>query len=389
MLSYSRMTGYLLRRSAQILVTFLVFLTVVFFMIQAQPGDITTFYVGNPKITPEARQAVQHALGLDKPLWQQYISYVTGFFQGNLGVSFGNFPRSVTSVIMERLPRTVLLFGTATVVSFYLGFVLGKIMAWRRGRAIEYITTVGGVYLYTVFTPWFALVLLWLFSLRLGWFPVGKFIDPQVWIRAPVDSNYVFYRILFTVAALGLLVPLALWALARWRVARSGLLLWGGLVAAIGITIGMWATSGVGHLAWDIVKHMILPVLTLTLISFAGTMLLMRNSMLETLREDYVLAARAKGLPDNVVRDKHAARNALLPVVTSFIFSLAFALDGGVITETIFSWPGMGLTLLNAAVTQDLPLAVGAFLFVGIFALLAHLVADVLYAFLDPRIRYQ
>ena len=127
----------------------------------------------------------------------------------------------------------------------------------------------------------------------------------------------------------------------------------------------MWAASGAGHLAWDIVKHMILPIATLTLISFAGTMLLTRNSMLEVIREDHVLAARAKGLPDKTVRDRHVARNALLPVVTSFVFSLAFAIDGGVIIESIFSWPGMGQTLVAATVSEDLPLAVGAFVFVG------------------------
>ena len=133
---------------------------------------------------------------------------------------------------------------------------------------------------------------------------------------------------------------------------------------------------------------MILPVATLTLISFAGTMLLTRNSMLETMREDFVMAVRAKGLPERDVRDKHVARNALLPVVTSLVFSLAFAVDGGIIIESIFSWPGMGQTLVSAALSEDLPLAVGAFVFVGIFVLIAHLVADVLYVFLDPRIRY-
>jgi peptide/nickel transport system permease protein len=141
-------------------------------------------------------------------------------------------------------------------------------------------------------------------------------------------------------------------------------------------------------LALDFVQHMVLPILTLTLISFAGTMLLMRNTMLETMREDYVIAAKAKGLPDDVVRDKHAARNALLPVVTSLIFAIAFSVDGGVFTETIFSWPGMGQLLLLSALEQDYPVAIGALVFTGIFALVAHVVADILYAFLDPRIRY-
>jgi peptide/nickel transport system permease protein len=150
----------------------------------------------------------------------------------------------------------------------------------------------------------------------------------------------------------------------------------------------VWSFSGSSYLAWDIVKHMVLPVATLTLISFAGTMLLTRNSMLETMREDYVLAARAKGLSEKQVRDKHVARNALLPVVTSFVFSLAFAVDGGVIIESVFSWPGMGSTLVSASLSEDLPLAVGAFVFVGIFVLLAHLAADIMYVYLDPRIRY-
>jgi peptide/nickel transport system permease protein len=146
--------------------------------------------------------------------------------------------------------------------------------------------------------------------------------------------------------------------------------------------------NGTGRFAADILHHLFLPILTLALVNFAGTMLLTRNSMLETLREDYIMAARAKGLPEAEIRDRHAARNALLPVVTSFVLALAFVLDGGVITETIFSWPGMGLTLLQAAQTEDIPMVVGGLVFTGALALMGHLVADVLYAFLDPRIRY-
>ena len=150
-----------------------------------------------------------------------------------------------------------------------------------------------------------------------------------------------------------------------------------------------WALSGIGGLALDILTHMVLPIATLTLISFAGTMLLTRNSMLETVREDYVMAARAKGLPEKQVRDRHAARNALLPVVTSLVYSLIFAIDGSVIIEGVFSWPGTGMTLLQAVRTEDLPLVMGAMIFIGLFSLLAHMIVDVLYVYLDPRIRYQ
>ena len=201
----------------------------------------------------------------------------------------------------------------------------------------------GGVFLYTVFTPWLALAILWLFALQLGWFPVGKFINPMLWIKAPVNSNYVFHRLLFMALALSVTLPIGALVVNRLNVPRARVVFTAAVSVLVAVALFFWWTSGIGYLAWDIVKHMVLPVLTVTIISFAGTMLLIRNSMLEVLREDFVMAARAKGLPDKVVRDKHAARNALLPVVTSFVFSLAFAIDGGVITETIFRGPGSDL----------------------------------------------
>ena len=188
------MTRYLARRFLQIAITLLAFLTLVFFLIQAQPGDFTSFYTLDPDIPPESKAAIQALFGIDKPVWQQYLSYLGNFVRGDLGTSFTLFPRSVTSVLMERLPRTALLFLTATVISYYLGFALGKTIAWRRGKLIEYVSTIGGVFLYTVFTPWLALIMLWVFALELGWFPVGKFITPALWSGASVDADYVFNR---------------------------------------------------------------------------------------------------------------------------------------------------------------------------------------------------
>ena len=382
------MAKYLLKRTAQILLTLFVFLSLVFFIVNAQPGDVSNFYALNPDIPPETRERLQDLFGVNEPLWKQYLTHVQNTFTGNFGISFSHYPRSVADVIKERLPRTVVLFMTAAVLSFYLGFALGKIIAWRRGGWFEYTTTVGGVGLYTVFTPWFGLMMIWLFAFKAGWFPIGKFLDPVLWRDAPVDANSVFSRMILTAIVVSIAVFAVFLTTARKRVAREGLVRAAAIVVATLAVIVVWLASGTAVFALDIVRHMVLPVLTLTLISFAGTMLLTRNSMLETMREDFVMAARAKGLPERDVRDKHVARNALLPVVTSFIFSLAFAVDGGVITESIFSWPGMGQTLVSAALAEDLPLAVGAFVFVGLFVLVAHLVADVLYAYLDPRIRY-
>ena len=382
------MAKYLLKRSAQILVTLFVFLSMVFFIVNAQPGDVSNFYALNPDVPPETRLKLQDLFGVNEPLWKQYAVHIKNTFTGNFGVSFSHYPRSVADVIKERLPRTLVLFMTAAVISFYLGFALGKIIAWRRGGWVEYTSTIGGVTLYTVFTPWFGLMMIWLFAFKAGWFPIGKFLDPVLWRDAPVDANSIFNRMILTAIVVSIAVFAVFLITSRRRISGAWLIRAASIAIAVLAVIVVWLASGTANLAWDIVKHMALPVLTLTLISFAGTMLLTRNSMLETMREDFVMAARAKGLPERDVRDKHVARNALLPVVTSFVFSLAFAVDGGVITEAIFSWPGMGQTLIKAALSEDLPLAVGAFVFVGLFVLVAHLVADVLYAYLDPRIRY-
>ena len=382
------MAKYLLKRSAQILATLFVFLSLVFFIVNAQPGDVSNFYALNPDVPPETRERLQDLFGVNEPLWKQYIVHIRNTFTGNFGISFSHYPRSVADVIMERLPRTVVLFMTATALSFYLGFALGKVVAWRRGGWFEYTSTVSGVTLYTVFTPWFGLMMIWLFAFKAGWLPIGKFLDPVLWRDAPVDANSVFTRMILTAFVVSIVVFGVFVVTAQRRMSRARLMRIVSIALASLVVVAVWIASGTAVFAWDILRHMVLPVVTLTLISFAGTMLLTRNSMLETMREDFVMAARAKGLPERDVRDKHVARNALLPVVTSFIFSLAFAVDGGVITESIFSWPGMGQTLVSATLTEDLPLAVGAFVFVGVFVLIAHLVADILYAYLDPRIRY-
>jgi len=378
---------FIIRRTAQSVLVFFLFLTLVFFLIQAQPGDVTNQYILNPNITAEARQELRMQFGVDRPVWDQYVIYLGNFFQGDFGLSFTQGSRPVVDIIAERLPRTLMLFLTAAAISFYLGFAVGKFIAWRRSGFTEFVSTIGGVYLFTIFTPWLALMALWLFAFQLDWFPLGKFITPTLWIRSGFDSTAVFNYMLLTAFGISAVTFAAFLALLKLRARRGGTILLLTIVAASGLAALFWSFSGAGRFAWDIISHMALPVAVLTAISFGGTMLLTRNSMLETLREDYVTAARAKGLQPNVIRDKYVSRNAILPVVTSLVLSLAFAIDGGVITERIFSWEGLGLTLLDAATNADIPLAVGAFLFVGLFALVAHLVVDILYVFLDPRLR--
>ncbi len=382
------MWGYLAKRVAQMALTFLLFQAATYFIIDAQPGDIADLLANNPDIPPIERQRLRAELGLDKPPVERFISYIANFYQGNLGVSFSQYPRPVAEILLERLPRTLVLFVTASVVAGWAGFVTGKILAWKRGGWIEHSSTVIGVTLYTVFTPWFGLMMIWLFAIQLDILPTGKFLDPIKWLGTDVSANAVFISLIFTVSitVFFMLVGFLLSNRAT-RLYRPLIRILSFIVPMIGLLL-YWATNGLGFYAWDIVSHTILPVMTVTLISYGGYMLLTRTSMLETLKEDYILTARAKGLPAKVIRDKHAARTALLPVWTGLVFAIGFAVSGGVITEAIFSWPGLGQTLLNSALVADIPVALGALTLVGIMVLVSHLVVDVGYAFLDPRIRY-
>lgn len=382
------MWGFLGKRGLQMLLTLFMFQAATYFLIDAQPGDIADLLANNPDIPPNERQRLRAELGLDRPPAERFIKYIGNFYQGNLGVSFAQYPRPVTDILIERLPRTVVLFLSASIVSFWAGFITGKILAWRRGGFLEYTSTITGVTLYTVFTPWFALMMIWFFAVILDWLPTGKFLSPTKWLGAEVDANSIFIRMIWT-AIVGLTIALAGFIASnrmprRTRPAVRVV----SVLAPLALVLGYWQSTGVGYLAWDIFSHLILPVMTVTLIAYGGTMLLTRTSMLETLREDYILSARAKGLPEKVIRDKHAARNALLPVWTGLVFSIGNSVSGGIITESIFSWPGLGLTLLNSAILADIPVAMGALTVVGIMTLISHLIADVGYAFLDPRIRY-
>ncbi len=383
------MWKYLGKRLLQMVITLLLFQVITYLLIDLQPGDIADLLTLNPEIPPAEVHRLRAELGLDRPPLERMVKYIGNFYRGNLGVSFQKYPTPVIDIIKERLPRTVVLFLTANVIAFWAGFVTGKVLAWRRGGILEYSSTIAGVTLYTVFLPWFALMMIWLFAVRLDWLPPGKFVDPVKWLSPDIPPiNAIFTRIILTSLIAFVVSFVGFWAsnrVPRWQ--RLPVRVASVLIPVAGV-LAYWATSGVGELAWDIVSHLVLPVGTLTMYAYAGTMLLMRTTMLETLREDYILTARAKGLPDKTVRDKHAARNALLPVWTSLVFSLGRSISGGIITETVFSWPGIGLTLLNAALVADIPLAMGTLTIVGILTLGSHLVADVGYAFLDPRIRY-
>jgi len=207
---------------------------------------------------------------------------------------------------------------------------LGKIAAWNKGSRLDNALSISALVCYTLFIPWFALLLLWVLGFKLDLFPLGGVLTPELW----VGNTSLFIKIL------------------------------------------------------DLIHHMILPLMTLFIINLGSYLLLMRSSMLSVLKEDYIITARAKGLCEKDIRDKHAAKNAALPVITSVGLSLAFSINGGALTEQIFTWPGIGRELIFAVSNNDYPLAQACFLLIALVVLMANLIVDLLYAWLDPRITY-
>lgn len=264
-----------------------------------------------------------------RSLAEQFVVYFINMLTGNFGRSFYT-RRPVVDEISVRVGPTLLLFGSSVVISYLLGVLLGAILAWRRGTKMELASIVVSLFFYSMPVFWFGLVLLWIFAFRLDWFPLGGI---------------------------------------------------GGFDPSTGAPLEGFALVG------DILKHMALPLGNLVILGLAGHVLLMRNSMLEVMGEDYILTAKAKGLTERTVMYKHAARNALLPVVTALAISIGGVISGGVLTETIFSWPGMGFFLVTATLQQDYPSVQAAFFILAVITILANTVADILYAWLDPRVR--
>jgi peptide/nickel transport system permease protein len=324
------MYKFVIRRSVEILIILYIIATLTFVLFRIMPGDPVSINL-DPYATPEKRAQQRELWGLDKPLGEQYVIYIKNMLHGEFGSSFWS-DKDVYSIIKEKLPPTILLFSTMNIMAFSLGMYMGRIIAWRRGGKLEYGSTVIGVFLFSMPTFWICLMVIWVFSYRMGLFPLGGMKTAAIWDAA--------------------------------------------------------AQSGILTKALDLLYHLFLPLTVGVIISFPGTMLMMKNVMLETLGEDFIITARAKGLPEKVIRDHHAARTVMLPMVTVFVLSMVGSLGGSMIVETVFGWPGLGAEFLDAAMNYDYPVAQGAFVIMGGLLLVAILVTEILYAYLDPRIRY-
>ncbi len=280
------------------------------------------------KLTPAALNAFEKGMGLNMhaTLLQNYVSYLNSLIHLQWGISYSFYPATVSQVIGEALPWTIGLVGVSTIIGFVLGTYLGILTAWRRGRLVDSVLPVMFTFINTF--PYFftSLLVLFVFAYKLGWFPTSQAFSS-------------------TTESLSL------------------------------------------HFVLDIVHHAALPAFTLVLSALGGWLLGMRNNMISTLSADYVLLAEAKGLPDREVMWRYAARNAMLPNLTSFALSLGFIVSGAILVEVVFSYPGVGNLLLTAVSSEDYPLTETLLLIIAVVVLVANFAVDVLYGYLDPRAR--
>ena len=379
------MNRFILRRVIRGVIAIITFQTFLFFLIQALPYDFTAFLV----LEPASRRFAQSDLGLNLPLWQQYFTWLGGFFRFDLGRSFLAWPTPVTTVLMGRAPRTLVLFLMAAVLAYVFGIWLGKLIAWRRGGFFEFGVTLAGVASYTSFAPFLGFLMITLFGWTLGWFPFHSMVDHNIWYRESVTIDWILIRMVITIVIILLCFWLLSWIAGQYRYRKwRQLMQWGGGLLIIGGAALWWQQLGYLHLAIDVFDHMMLPMGSVVVLSFGETMLLMRTTMLETIEDEYVLTARAKGLSERTIRDRHVARNAFLPVLSRLLLNLPLVLTGSLAIELVFQWQAMGELIFVAIDFQDIPLLLGILSIVGVLALIGHIILDILHVYLDPRQRY-
>lgn len=334
------MLAFIIRRIISLIPVLIGVSIIVFFFIHLIPGDPVLAILGE-RATVENVERARHELGLDRPLWEQYFLYLDKIFHGDLGRSI----RSNTPVSQElgaKFPATVELSLFALFIALLVGIPAGIISAAKRNSAIDTTVMFGALIGVSMPIFWLGLMLAFLFSVFLKWLPFSGRIDPM--ITLPIKTNLL---LLDSILA------------GNWEAFKNSL------------------------------SHLILPSLALSTIPMAIIARMTRSCLLEELSQDYIRTARAKGLKENRVLLRHALKNAFLPVVTTIGLQAGTLLSGAILTETIFSWPGIGRWIYMAIQSRDYPIVQGATLLIALIYVLVNLLVDVSYAFLDPRIRVQ
>jgi peptide/nickel transport system permease protein len=301
--------------------------TILFILFRMVPGDPTAQVI-SPALDETAQARLKKAFGLDQPLHVQYVLYLKNLVTLNWGRSFAS-SKPVYDILVYRFWNTIFLMGAGMCFTLVVGIGMGMVMAWRRNSPLDLGSTLGALVLQSA--PPFVTGILFLIvlSYRLDLFPTGGMLTPGV--RLPTGLALLFNA--------------------------------------------------------DFIHHLVLPTITVAFYYLATPMLIMRDSMLEVLGSDFIELAKAKGLPPRVVMVRHAARNALLPVLTVSSVLIGFAIGGQVIVEQVFSWPGMGQLMVEAASSHDYPVAQAAFLLLAVLTIALNLISDISYCYLDPRIK--
>ncbi len=323
--------GFFLRRLSFYFIALVVAATINFIIPRAMPGDpvVMMFANATTQVTPERIEAMKQLLGfVDGPLYQQYFIYIKNILTWELGTSIKFYPLSVNTLLVGAFGWSLFLAGTAVIISFSLGSILGIFAAWKRGSAYDTFISPGMLVIQAVPQVVIAMLAMFTFAVGLKWFPTGYAYTPGV---IPDWTSWVFIK--------------------------------------------------------DVAYHAILPLICASIVQIGGFLINMRNNMINLLGEDYITMAKGKGLSENRVVFNYAARNAMLPSVTALSMSLGMAIGGQLIVEIIFNYPGLGSVLFNAITSRDYQVLQGQLLIMTLFMLFFNLLADMLYVVLDPRLR--
>jgi len=304
-------------------------LTFIFFIFRLMPGDPTALFI-SPEMAADAIQEIRKAFGLDRPLYVQFFLYVSNVCRGNFGISYYFF-EPASRIVFEHLWNTLVLTIPAMCLSYLIGLVGGTLLAWKRGTRLELGGMVFALVLRSAPVFWVGLIFLYIFAFKLHIFPGGSITD--------TGASY------------------------------------GGFIEMV--------------LSWKFFHHLVLPLVSMMCYFMGLPLLLTRSSILEVIKEDYVEMARAKGIGERSVMFRHVTRTAILPVVTAFATAIAYAFEGSVLIEMVFSWPGIGRLMVMSMLGNDYPVAQFSFMILAAMMIFMNLLADSLYGYLDPRVVVQ
>ncbi len=333
------MTRYIVRRMLIAVPVLLSITLIVFIMLHSAGGDPAVVMLG-ARASDESLAALRSELGLDEPLPVQYVDFVRGAVQGNLGTSYRS-KQPVAHEVFSRFPATVELAIGAMFIATIIGLIAGTVAATRKNSFFDYSSTAMSLIGVSVPTFWLGIILIIIFGVELKWLPISGRVDPRI----GADPN------------------------AHFLILNS-------------FIHGDWAVF------WDALKHLILPAFTLAAWPAAIIARMTRASLLESMGQDYIRTARAKGLKERTVIARHVFRNAMLPIITVAGLEFGGLLAGAVVTEQVFSWPGIGKLTVDAITNRDYQIVQGVVILVGVIFIVMNLIVDIVYVWLDPRIRY-